>query len=341
MAITQDGLRQSITPIAGEFGVGMVVAAIHDKAMAIAVIGKDAAGKDLSADTVFGVASVTKLATAAAAHRLVQDGKLAYHEPISSYVAHPAGRSITLAQLLAHTSGLPTDGPDMHENDTWEKVREKMVSIEPVSEPGTEMTYSNVGYCVVGAMIENVADRAYNEVLTSLVLEPLSMNASTIGGEPRGEVAVLAGQFGDGYNHLWMPSMGMPSSGLFSTAADVLKLVTSYYRPHPRFLRPEVAAGALGDQTLYVKNSIGVLDPRGPWGLGPELLGEKKGRPHVPLTAGPRSFGHIGSAGTLVWCSPERDVAWAVLATKTIDQDQWHAKAWPRVGEAVLELADN
>lgn len=338
--LNPDELRALVQPISDEFGVGFVVVAreLEGANRAAAAAGKDEAGADLTIRSVFPMASVTKLATALAAHRLIQSGRLGYRSRISEYIRHPAGDSITIAQLLSHTAGLPTDGVELKEGHTWDDLRPIYVQIAPESEPGRAMKYSNVGYCVLGAVLEAVTGLPFHELIQRDVLAPLGMRSSTIGSYPSTAPAKLGGQF-QGYNHPWLSTIGLPSSGLYSPAWDALRLVEAFARNATDYLFPEIASGALGDQTCGVENSQEFNQPRGPWGLGPEIRGDKTGRPHVPGDAGRCSFGHIGSAGSQVWLSPERGVAWAILSAKTIGQDGWHDPAWTRLGHAILTLA--
>lgn len=90
---------------------GMVIAACHgDGPIHQVAVGQDAAGRDLTVDTLFPVQSVTKLATALCALRLLERGDLVLDAPLREYLPAAAAASadtITIRTMLCHTSGLP------------------------------------------------------------------------------------------------------------------------------------------------------------------------------------------------------------------------------------------
>jgi CubicO group peptidase (beta-lactamase class C family) len=71
-----------------------------------------------------------------------------------------------------------------------------------------------------------------------------------------------------------------------------------------------------------------------PWGLGPEIRGEKS--PHWTGTRNsPRTFGHFGRAGTFVWVDPDAGLTLVALTDR--DFGAWAADWWPRLSDAVLD----
>jgi len=104
-------------------------------------------------------ASVTKLLTAVAVHVACEEGTLALDQP-----AGPPGS--TVAHLLAHASGLATDGR------------------EPLAPPGTRRIYSNAGFEVVAEALADAAGLAFRTYLEESVLAPLGMSATRLEGSP-------------------------------------------------------------------------------------------------------------------------------------------------------------
>lgn len=133
-----------------------------------------------TADTVYRIGSLTKQFTAAAIVQLAEAGKLAYDDRVSKYVGGLA-KDVTLAQLLHHTSGLPsyTDQPG------FEKlVATKLSPAEIVAlvkdvpwdfEPGTKYSYSNTGYVVLGMVVEKVSGEPYAQYLAKHVFAPAGL----------------------------------------------------------------------------------------------------------------------------------------------------------------------
>ena len=72
------------------------------------------------------------------------------------------------------------------------------------------------------------------------------------------------------------------------------------------------------------------------WGLGVDLRGDKK--PHwTPPNASAYTFGHAGASGCVAWHDPEKNVAWAILGTRTAD-NAWLVRGAPKIGEKILEI---
>lgn len=110
-------------------------------------------------DEEFRWASLTKPVTALAVLRLVADGVADLDEP-----AGPEGA--TVRHLLAHASGLPTDGS------------------RPIAKPGDRRIYSNSGYELLGDLVEGRTHRTVDVALRELVLEPLAMARTHLAGSP-------------------------------------------------------------------------------------------------------------------------------------------------------------
>lgn len=149
-------------------------------------------GRPVTTDTIFSVQSMSKLFTATAVMRAVQEGRVDLDTPITTYLpeftvhsvfeAHPEQR-LTLRMLLAHTGGFTHEAPfgnnfdlghpdfDAHVDsiaDTWLRF--------PV---GTGYAYSNLDIDLAGAILERVYGRPLAEVMDTLVLAPLGMTHST------------------------------------------------------------------------------------------------------------------------------------------------------------------
>jgi len=115
-------------------------------------------------DRKFAWASVTKLFTATATLVAAEEGVLDLDEP-----AGPPGS--TVRHLLAHTSGLPFDGP------------------RPISQPGKRRIYSNTGFDQLAAFLEQKAEMPFSEYLRAAVLEPLRLSGTALEGPPSSGLA--------------------------------------------------------------------------------------------------------------------------------------------------------
>src|SRR5690349_1152813 len=115
MSVINQNVRNTVEHVMREARVpGMVLAiARGEQPPDILALGDDALGRPLARDTLFPVASVTKLATALAVLRLADDGALALDDQLSEHLpnALAAQHGVTIRTLLCHTSGLPIDLP--------------------------------------------------------------------------------------------------------------------------------------------------------------------------------------------------------------------------------------
>ena len=125
-------------------------------------------------DTVYDVMSMTKQFTAAAILKLEMMGKLAVTDPIGKHIGPvPADkRGITLHQLLTHTSGLVEALGGDYERQTRRAMLAAALASELQARPGAEYAYSNVGYSVLAAIVEQVSGVGYEAVPRAAPVRP-------------------------------------------------------------------------------------------------------------------------------------------------------------------------
>jgi CubicO group peptidase (beta-lactamase class C family) len=128
-------------------------------------------------DTVYDIQSITKQFTAAAILKLEMMGRLRVGDPISRYVgpAPSDKRAITVHHLLTHTSGLREVLGGDYEPLTREEMLERAMSSRLESRPGSRYSYSNVGYSVLAAIVEEASGMGYEEFLAEHLFEPAGM----------------------------------------------------------------------------------------------------------------------------------------------------------------------
>ncbi len=138
------------------------------------------AGRAYRADTVQTMGSITKPVTAAAILLLEGQDKLAVDDTLADHFEDvPTDKqSITLHQLLTHSAGFPGGiGPD-NEPIGAEAFLERAFEAELEFEPGTSYAYSNVGYSLLGILIERIGGTGYEAFVRERLLEPLGMNTT-------------------------------------------------------------------------------------------------------------------------------------------------------------------
>lgn len=139
-------------------------------------------------DTRFRVGSITKQFTSAVVMQLVEERKLSVDASLASvlpYYRKDTGAKVTVHHLLTHTSGipsytgLPTFMRDVSRNPYGvREFIEKFCDGDLEFEPGTRFVYNNSGYFLLGAIIEEVTGKPYEEVVRDRIFAPLGMTGS-------------------------------------------------------------------------------------------------------------------------------------------------------------------
>ncbi len=133
----------------------------------------------VSPATRFQIGSISKSFTAIALLQLADEGRFDPGRPVQKYLPWftPVSRwrPVTGHDLLTHTSGLPADRDDIPSSPAQGyMVRERV----PGSAPGARWAYSNIGYQVLGQLLESIEGKPYSEIIRQRVLDPLRMTAS-------------------------------------------------------------------------------------------------------------------------------------------------------------------
>jgi beta-lactamase class C len=331
-------------------GIALAVASGTEPAQMLCM-GCDAAGHELAPESLFPVASVTKLATALAVLRLVEAGRLALDDSLVEHLPEAAAArpGVTLRALLSHTAGLPLDLPDgaapYRRGLTWRALASVCLRVPLEREPGTYVQYSNLGPGLLAVIVERQTGQDFATALTHLVLHPLGIEGYLGAEPPRAPVVIggiasaPAGTELETFNSAFWRALALPWGGLVTTLAGALALVQVFAGRAPGILGPEICAEATRNQTGGLPG--GMIPPliwdQCPWGLGPQLRGTTM--PHfAPRSAAPHSYGHGGASGCVAWLDPTANVAWMLHGARTIETG-WMVRSCPGIGEALLAWA--
>ena len=271
----------------------------------------------MTVDTVFDLASLTKpIATASSVMRLVQLGEIDLDQPVSTYLPEfaAAGKeAITVGDLLLHVGGLIPDnaladyeeGPDV----AWKQICE----LKPMAARGERFAYSDVGFIVLGKLVERVSGKSLDRFARDEIFLPLDMKRTTFvpnralaadaapteqrGGRwMRGEVHdPRAYRLGGVAGH----------AGLFSTAGDLVRY----------------------GQMMLSKGDGGVLDPatfttmtkRRKVPRGTRTYGWDHRSPYSSNRGesfSDAAVGHGGFTGTVIWIDPELERVFIFLSNR-------------------------
>jgi hypothetical protein len=131
------------------------------------------------------------------------------------------------------------------------------------------------------------------------------------------------------------------------TIRAALGLIEVFRERSGDFLSAALLEQATSDQTGGVPGELSarLRWTRCPWGLGPEIHGDRYS-PWIPRSASQESFGHAGASGCVAWYEPQTDVSWAILTVPAADRSaeiRWHLQSRPNladIGEALLSADD-
>jgi serine-type D-Ala-D-Ala carboxypeptidase len=286
----------------------------------------------ISSRTIFDLASLSKpLSTVLSLISLVYSGKIAVEQKLKNLLPElvPEEKSeITILQLLNHSSGLPAYRP-YYQQLAGIPGRERraemcrLIMAEPLeNEPGTRGVYSDLGYLLLGYLVEKAAGAGLDQYFRQRVAAPLGLSPgifyNRLPARRRGSYAatenclwrgrVLRGEVGD--ENCWVLGGVAGHAGLFGRLGEVLALVAAVLeiwqgRQRQPFLPQGVLKGFLEAQSP-VQGST--------WALGfdrPTAGSSSSGR-----YLSPRSVGHLGFTGTSFWIDPERDLAIVLLTNR-------------------------
>ncbi|TWT48834.1 serine hydrolase domain-containing protein [Botrimarina hoheduenensis] len=274
----------------------------------------------MTTDTVFDLASLTKpVATATSVMLLVEAGQLRLRDKMVDRLAGvtaAGGQAITIEQLLTHSAGYIPDnaladyehGPD----EAWHRL----LALEPRWSPGTTFKYSDVGFELLGKIVEEVSGRPLNEFAKDRVFTPLGMvdTGYLPAAERRARAATteqrdgawLTGEVHDPRAALLGGVAG--HAGLFSTAADLA-----------RYARCLLNGGTLDGVRLLspqgLNEMIRARDVAGQKrALGWDVQSDYSSNRGELFSAA--AFGHGGFTGTALWVDPELDLFVIFLSSR-------------------------
>lgn len=218
-----------------------------------------------------------------------------------------------MAALVAHEEEtLPLDEPILETGATAADLLAHSAGIapdepEPMTLPHTRRIYSTAAYDLLADHIADRAGMPFPDYLHEAVIAPLGLRATG-----------LVGSAGAGAHGSVDDLILLADAWIAPRLVDGTTLARAT-QPH----RPELGG---------VLPGFGRHDPN-PWGLGPEIRGEKSPHWTSPENS-PSTFGHFGQSGTMLWVDPEAAVTAIVLTDRAFGD--WAVDAWPRFSTAVL-----
>ncbi|WP_280318013.1 serine hydrolase domain-containing protein [Nocardia wallacei] len=134
-------------------------------------------------ESCYRIGSVTKTFTAALTLLLCRQGELDFNAPVGRYLTDTPFGHLPLRMLLSHSSGLQREAPvDMWESmqgPSASELRDAFNRVEFVAEPGQRWHYSNLGYAVIGQVIEQVTGESFESAIEQTLLKPLELTRTS------------------------------------------------------------------------------------------------------------------------------------------------------------------
>ncbi|MDQ3135584.1 MAG: DUF1343 domain-containing protein, partial [Acidobacteriota bacterium] len=287
----------------------------------------------LTADTIFDVASLTKVvATATSMMLLVERGLVRLNDPLSRFIPEIKGdgrERITIEYLLTHRSGY---APDFDLGEQWtgaEEALKRLQTERPRQPPGTKFVYSDIGFIALGEVVKRASGQPLDEFARENIFQPLGMKdtgfrpaarlvpriaptekrraqASYLGGQPEAAGAVNGDQWLRGEVHdPTAARMGGVAghAGLFSTADDLalycqMILNGGESASGVRILSP------LGVAAMTRPRAV--AEDGAARGLGWDITSSFSANRGDIFPPG--SFGHTGFTGTSLWIDPASEM---------------------------------
>jgi CubicO group peptidase (beta-lactamase class C family) len=297
----------------------------------------------MAEDTVFDLASVSKLFTSILAVQQIERGALGLEATVASYVPEfgRAGKQdITIRQLLTHTSGFRAWIP-LFSAPTYEARIQRVYDEAPLNRPGTVYLYSDLNLISLQLVLERVTGRALDALLHDEITGPLGMDGTRFNPPASWKPRIAATEdarkpwsgldrglvWGEVHDENAFSLGGVAGhAGVFSRAWDLAVLGRtllnggSYGRA--RILRPESVELMFTD--------FNTAFPGDEHGLGFELYQHW----YMGAMATPRTAGHTGFTGTSLVLDPTTDSFLVVLGNSVHPVRSWRSGSAPRMTAA-------
>lgn len=276
-------------------------------------------------DTLFSIMSMTKPVTAVAALICCDDGKLALDEPLARYLPEfdqAPNNTITLRQVLSHTSGLLSDQRNV---GTLAETVARLAKQKLQFDPGTRWQYSP-GLTVAGRAVEAASGLPFDEFVATRICRPMKMNDTKFRLTADDEARLATTYNYNSTEKVLAPAQiaflgpmdtrsPNPSGGLYSTATDMFRfyqmLLNRGELDGARVLKPETVDEMRRPQTGELKAGF---VPGSAWGLGVGIVRQPEG---ITAMLSPGTFGHGGMLGTQAWADPEREAVLILLIQRS------------------------
>jgi CubicO group peptidase (beta-lactamase class C family) len=297
---------------------------------------------DVTANTIYDLASLTKVVgTTTAVMMLYDDKKIALDEPVKTYLPEFSGGNkdlVTVRMLLEHRSGLPAGRELWRIASSPGDARRAVLETPLAYKPGRYEEYSDLGFDVLGFVVERISGQPLDAFLGARVFNPLGMSETGFRPSPllRDQIAPtelnpprgypLRGEVHDENAYALGGVAG--HAGIFSTANDLSVFAQMMLNggefQGTRFIQESTVA-------LFTKNT----PARGTRALGWDTCGHQGS---CGKYLGDEAYGHTGFTGTSLWIDPEHEM-FVILLTNRVHAPRAKRPATV-IGDVRADLSD-
>ena len=303
----------------------------------------DADSPTVLPDTIFDLASVTKVvATTAMAMLLYERGLLDLDAPVISVLREfgqdSEHKAVTIRMLLAHSSGLPAYIKLFETCRTREELLNAACSTPLIAQPGAKSEYSDIGFILLGEILERIAREPLDTFTHREIFTPLGTSKTLFNPPSTLKHSIPPTEDDRGLRHRIIQGevndenaavMGgiAGHAGLFGPATDIAAFAECMLRGGAPIVKPDTVA-------LFTRREA-----------SPEGTSRALGwdTPSYPSSSGRyfslHSFGHLGYTGTSLWIDPERQLSVTLLTNRTWPDRSSQAikQIRPLVHDAIVE----
>jgi uncharacterized protein YbbC (DUF1343 family)/CubicO group peptidase (beta-lactamase class C family) len=279
----------------------------------------------MTADTIFDLASLTKvIATTTCVMRLEQLGQIKLNDPVAKYIpdfAQNGKQDVTIRMLLTHYSGLPAD---LDLKEAWNGADEgysRANATKLVNPPGSTFLYSDVGFVVLGELVQKVGGMPLDQYAQTYVFGPLGMTSTRFNPPTSWGPRIAPTQRDEHTGQMVRGTVHDPTAhqmggvagdaGVFSTAEDVAKFAQALLNRGAPILSPLIV-----EKMTTPQQPSNMPNVRG---LGWDIDSPFSSTRGELLPVG--SFGHTGFTGTSLWIDATTNTYVILLTNSTLLKD--------------------
>jgi len=290
--------------------------------------------KPINRGSIFDLASITKVvSTTSAIMKLYDDGKLKLDDPVKKYVPEFVNKklgdiqnrnSVTIKHLLSHTSGLPPFKLFYEIDGDYNERINAVFSSELETVPGEKYVYSDIGFMILGKIVERISGQPLDLFVEENIYEPLGMLDTYYTPEEVKMKRIVPTEFSEQENgfvkghvhdeNAYSLNGVSGHAGLFSTTSDLaifaqMLLNDGVYNKVEIFDSSTVKLFTTIVDSTFSSRCLGWDTPSGNASGGVYLSG--------------KSFGHTGFTGTSMWMDPENGIFVILLTNAVHPNRKW------------------